>query len=108
MLFRARVAALASCVLLLQAIGVGQSPAASDWQALDQQALALYVQGDLPKAIVAAEQALRVASSPHESGRSLNRLGFLYYTAGRIAEGEKYLRESLHVREEAFGIDSLE
>ncbi|HEY7188963.1 MAG TPA: CHAT domain-containing tetratricopeptide repeat protein [Vicinamibacterales bacterium] len=99
---------LACCVLLLQSIGLGQTPGASEWQALDQQATDLYVQGDLPKAIVAAEQALRAASSPRESGRSLDRLGFLHYTSGRLAEGEKYLRESLRVRQEAFGIDSLE
>ena len=108
MLHRARVAALACCVLLLQAVGVGQTPPASEWQALDQQALDLYVQGDLPKAIAAAERALQVASSPRESGRSLDRLGFLYYTSGRLQEGEKYLRESLRVREQAFGIESLE
>src|SRR5215510_14027701 len=108
MVILARLTALACCVLLLQAVGVAQAPAASDWQALDQQATDLYVQGDLPKAIVAAEQALRVASSPRESGRSLDRLGFLHYTSGRLAEGEKYLRESLRVRQEAFGIDSLE
>jgi CHAT domain-containing protein/tetratricopeptide (TPR) repeat protein len=108
MLLRARLVALACCVVLLQAIGVGQTPAASEWQALDQQALDLYVQGDLPKAIVAAEQALKAASAPRESGRSLDRLGFLYYTSGRLAEGEKYLRESIRVREQAFGIESLE
>ena len=108
MVIRARLVTSACCLILLQAIAAGQAPPPPQWQALDQQAADLYVQGDLPKAIVVAEQALRVASSPRESGRSLDRLGFLSYTSGRLAEGEKYLRESLRVREEAFGIDSLE
>jgi len=106
MVIHTRLIASACCLLLLQMIALGQAP--SEWQALDQQALDLYVQGDLPKAIVAAEQALRVAASPRQSGRSLDRLGFLYYTSGRLEEGEKYLRESLRTREQAFGIDSLD
>jgi CHAT domain-containing protein/tetratricopeptide (TPR) repeat protein len=49
-----------------------------------------------------------VAASAAQSGRSLDRLGFLYYTSGDLATGEKYLRQSLHVREEAFGPESQE
>jgi CHAT domain-containing protein/tetratricopeptide (TPR) repeat protein len=79
-----------------------------DWQTLDARAAALYLKGDLPQAIAAAEAALAVAGSPRESGKSLDRLGFLHYTAGKLTEGEKELRQSLQVREEAFGADSLD
>jgi CHAT domain-containing protein/tetratricopeptide (TPR) repeat protein len=105
---RTHLVTLACCLLLLQSIAVGQAPTAAQWSALDQQATDLYGQGDLPKAIVAAQQALQAAASPRESGRSLERLGFLYYISGRLEEGEKYLRESLRTREQVFGIDSLE
>jgi CHAT domain-containing protein/tetratricopeptide (TPR) repeat protein len=99
-----------SCTILLmvcQAVAIGQAPPASDWQGLDAKVAELYSRGDLPQAIVAAEAALRAAVSPAESGRSLDRLGFLHYTSGNFPDGEKYLRQSLEVREAAFGTESL-
>jgi tetratricopeptide (TPR) repeat protein len=65
-------------------------------------------EGDLPEAIESAQAALRIAASPKETGRSLDRLGFLYYTSGKLTEGETYLRRSLQTCEAAFGTDSLE
>jgi len=82
--------------------------ARTDWQSLDASAAALYARGDLPQAIAAAQAALRIAASPRESGKSLDRLGFLHYTAGDLAAGEKELRQSLQVRGEAFGRESLD
>jgi CHAT domain-containing protein/tetratricopeptide (TPR) repeat protein len=105
---RSRAAIGVMALLSLQIAVLGQSPGASDWQTLDTRAADLYARGDLPQAIAAAEEALRVAASPRESGKSLDRLGFLLYTSGRLPEGEKYLRESLRVRETAFGADSLD
>src|ERR1044072_7058404 len=76
------------------------------WQALDTRVTELYRQGDLQAAITVAQSALEIAASPHESGRSLDRLGFLYYTSGDLTDGEKYLRQSLQIRESSFGADS--
>ena len=67
-----------------------------------------YAKGDLPRAIAVADAALRRAASPRETGRSLDRLGFLYYTSGKLEEGERYLRQSLQAREAAFGADSAD
>src|SRR5258705_186180 len=98
----------AIALLLCQAAASGQTPLAPDWRALDARAAELYAQGDLPQAIAAAHEALHAAASPRESGKSLDRLGFLYYTSGNLPEGEKYLRQSLQGRESAFGADSLD
>ncbi|HMF97097.1 MAG TPA: CHAT domain-containing tetratricopeptide repeat protein [Vicinamibacterales bacterium] len=94
--------------LLLAAAFTPQGPATGDWSALDAQAAQLYDQGDLPKAIEVAQRALLMAASPRESGRSLDRLGFLLYTSGNLPDGEKYLRQSLDLRQTVFGADSLE
>src|SRR5262245_22882415 len=106
--WQAAVVACAAGLLLSQVAGHTQAPAAADWRTLDARAADLYVQGDLMRAIEAARAALDAASSPSERGRSLDRLGFFSYTAGNAAEGEKYLRQSLDLRESAFGIDSLD
>jgi CHAT domain-containing protein len=100
---------LFAAVLSFAQAGV-QAPRTADqsWQALDARVEQLYEQGDLTRAIEAARAALAVSASPYESGRSLDRLGFLYYTSGNLADGEKYLRESLETRQAAFGPDSLE
>src|SRR5262245_26629138 len=95
-------------LLSFQAAALAQGPATSNWQALDARAADLYARGDLAQAITAAEEALRLAASDRESGKSLDRLGFLLYTSGKLPEGEKYLRDSLRVRESAFGTDSLD
>jgi CHAT domain-containing protein/tetratricopeptide (TPR) repeat protein len=102
---------LLACVAgltLCQAMWAAPALQDNGWQELDRRTMALYEQGDLPQAIEAAAAALKVAASPRESGRSLDRLGFLYYTSGKLDEGERYLRESLRTCESAFGADSLE
>src|SRR5262245_35798894 len=98
----------AIALLACQVVALGQGPAGNNWQALDARAADFYARGDLPQAITAAEAALNAAASPRESGKSLDRLGFLLYTSGKLPEGEKYLRDSLRIREDAFGADSLE
>ena len=87
---------------------VAAQPQTPDWQTLDARAAALYLKGDLPQAIAVAEASLAIARSPRESGKSLDRLGFLHYTAGNLPQGEKELRRSLQVRQDAFGADSLD
>ena len=100
-----------SCAIALwwcQAAAIGQVPPTGDWQTLDARAAELYERGDLPRAIEAAQAALHAAASPRESGKSLDRLGFLYSTSGNLVEAEALLRQSLQVREEAFGAGSLD
>src|ERR1051325_5631123 len=102
-----------SCALILvlsRSVFVAQAPASPDssWQTLDRRIADLYQQGDLPQAIEAAQAALRVAATPKETGRSLDRLGFLFYTSGKLTDGETYLRQSLQTCQSAFGVDSLE
>ena len=110
MLLRRTGLTCAVTLALCQSVFVAQAPAPAEnsWQALDRRTADLYAKGDLPQAIEAAQAALRIAASPKETGRSLDRLGFLYYTSGKLAEGETYLRKSLQTCESAFGTDSLE
>ena len=98
----------AAGLALAQAVSVGPATQDQTWAALDARATALYDTGDLPHAIEAAAAALQRAGSPRELGRSLDRLGFLYYTSGKLAEGEQFLRRSLDTRASAFGVDSLD
>jgi hypothetical protein len=83
-------AAWLACVCLV----AGQTPA--DWASLDARAASLYAEGDLARAIEAAQAALRVAVSPAERGKSLDRLGFLHYTSAgapdRLRQGVSGIR----------------
>jgi len=83
----------------------GQEP---DWDALDRQIEQLYVKGDLPGAVRVAKLAVDAASTPKQSGRSLDRLGFLYYNTGNLKDGEALLRQGLAVRREKLGADSAD
>lgn len=96
------------CLLALVAWQAAPSTQQVDWRELDTRAVELYVKGDLPAAIAAARTALQAASSPAETGRSLDRLGFLLHMAGNMTDGEKFLRQSLELREATFGVDSLD
>ena len=78
----------------------------ADWDALDQQTEQLYLKGDLPGAVRVAKLALDAASSPKQTGRSLDRLGFLYYNSGNLKDGETFLRQGLDLRREKLGADS--
>jgi CHAT domain-containing protein/tetratricopeptide (TPR) repeat protein len=98
----------AAGLALNQAVSVAPATQEQTWAALDARVAELYEKGDLPRAIEAADIALRRAQSPREIGRSLDRLGFLYYTSGKLPEGEQFLRRSLDTRESAFGVDSLD
>jgi tetratricopeptide (TPR) repeat protein len=91
---------LAAGPMLLQ----GQN--AANWDALDQQVEQLYLKGDLAGALNAAKLALDAASNPKQTGRSLDRLGFLYYNSGNLKDGETFLRQGLDLRREKLGADS--
>ena len=90
---------LAAGAIILQA----QQP---DWDALDQQVEGLYLKGDIAGALRVAKLALDAASNPKQSGRSLDRLGFLYYNSGNLKDGETYLRQSLELRRDKIGPSS--
>src|ERR1700685_3165554 len=77
-----------------------------DWDALDKQMQELYLKGDLTAAVQAAKQALDAASTPTQTGHSLDRLGFLYYNSGNLKDGETFLRQGLTLRREKLGADT--
>ena len=79
-----------------------------DWASLDRQAEELYVKGDLKEAIRIARLAVDAASDPKQSGRSLDRLGFLEYTSGNLKDGESFLRQALELRKSKLGIDTAD
>jgi CHAT domain-containing protein/tetratricopeptide (TPR) repeat protein len=78
----------------------------ADWDALDQQTEQIYLKGDLAEAVRVAKLALDAASNPKQTGRSLDRLGFLYYNSGNLKDGETFLRQGLDLRREKLGADS--
>jgi CHAT domain-containing protein/Tfp pilus assembly protein PilF len=97
----------ASLALLLAAgsmVLLGQA----DWDALDLQVEQLYLKGDIAGAVRAAKLALGAASSPKQSGRSLDRLGFLYYNSGNLKDGETFLRQGLELRREKLGAETAD
>src|ERR1700733_5009195 len=80
----------------------------ADWDALDQQIEQLYLKGDMAGAVRAAKLAVDAASTPKQSGRSLDRLGFLYYNSGNLKDGEAFLRQGLELRRKELGTDSAD
>jgi CHAT domain-containing protein/Tfp pilus assembly protein PilF len=80
----------------------------ADWDALDRQVEQLYLKGDIAGAVRVAKLAVDAASTPKQSGRSLDRLGFLYYNSGNLKDGEAFLRKGLDLRREKLGADSAD
>jgi CHAT domain-containing protein len=78
------------------------------WQTLDQQVEQLYLKGDMTGALRVAKQAVDAATTPAQSGHSLDRLGFLYYNSGNLKDGEAFLRQGLALRREKLGADSAD
>jgi len=98
----------ASLALLLAAGPMFLQAQKPDWDALDQQIEQLYLKGDMGGAVSAAKLALDAASNPKQSGRSLDRLGFLYYNSGNLKDGETFLRQGLELRREKLGADTAD
>ena len=98
----------AASIALFLAAGAMFLPAQQpDWDALDQQIESLYLKGDIAGALRVATLALfDAASNLKQSGRSLDRLGFLYYNSGNLKDGETYLRQSLDLRRDKIGPSS--
>ncbi len=80
----------------------------ADWDALDSQVEQLYLKGDMAGAVRVAKLAVDAASTPKQSGRSLDRLGFLYYNSGNLKDGEAFLRKGLELRREKLGAGSAD
>ena len=107
--YRCVLCVAASLAFFLAANRVhAQTAPSTGWQALDDRTEALYVAGQIAEAVTAARAALAAANGPRETGRSRGRLGFLLQTAGNLPEAEQHLRESLKIREAAFGANSLD
>jgi CHAT domain-containing protein/tetratricopeptide (TPR) repeat protein len=79
-----------------------------DWASLDRQTEELYVKGDLKEAIRIARLAVDAASDPKQSGRSLDRLGFMEYTSGNLKDGETFLRQALELRKSKLGTETAD
>ena len=79
-----------------------------DWESLNQQIEQAYLKGDFKESIRLAKLALEAASSPQQTGRSLDRLGFLYYESGNVKDGEPLLRQSLELRKTKVGPDTAD
>jgi len=99
-----KLAAL-TLLFVVTSIALAQKP---DWNALDKQMQELYLKGDLAGAVQLAREALDAASTPAQTGHSLDRLGFLYYNSGNLKDGEDYLRRGLQLRREKLGADSAD
>src|SRR5271170_133148 len=99
---------VASLALLLAAGPMFLQGQKADWEALDQQTEQLYLKGDMAGAVRVAKLAVDAASTPKQSGRSLDRLGFLYYNSGNLKDGEALLRQGLALRREKLGVDTAD
>ena len=94
--------------LLSCSTSFSQPASSNDWETLDKQIEQVFLKGDLNESIRVAKLALAAASTPKQTGRSLDRLGFLYYSAGDIKQGESYLQQSLEVRKEKVGTETAD
>jgi CHAT domain-containing protein/Tfp pilus assembly protein PilF len=79
-----------------------------NWESLNQQIEQAYLKGDFKEAIRLAKLALEAASNPKQTGKSLDRLGFLYYESGNLKDGEPLMRQSLELRKTKVGPDTAD
>ena len=94
--------------LVFLTVGLSQTPATQNWDQLDQQLEQAYLKGDLPEALKIAKLAVDAATTPKQSGRSLDRLGYLYYVSGNLKDGETLLRKAIEIRATQIGSDSAD
>ncbi|HYL37476.1 MAG TPA: tetratricopeptide repeat protein, partial [Bryobacteraceae bacterium] len=85
-----------------------QPAPAKDWDALNKQIEDVYLQGNFPEALRLAKLAVDEATTPAQSGRSLDRLGYLYYVSGNLKDGEAFLRQGLELRRTKIGPDTAD
>ncbi len=101
---------LLTTTLLLLTLPTPSSPqtSAQTWSTLDQQLEQAYLKGDLQESLRLAKLASAAATTPQQSGRSLDRLGFLYYVSGNLKDGETNLRKAIEIRRTQIGADSAD
>jgi CHAT domain-containing protein/Flp pilus assembly protein TadD len=105
-----RTQILLTITLLLSTLPLPTSAqtSAQDWDTLDHQLEEAYLKGDFPESLRLAKLAVAAATTPAQSGRSVDRLGYLYYVSGNFKEGEPYLRQAIEIRRTQIGPDSAD
>ena len=98
--------AVLTFLLAAAAVAFSQPPAPANWETLDKQLEEAYLKGDLAEGIRVAKLAVEAASTPKQSGKSLDRLGYLYYVSGNFKDGEALLRQGLETRRAQVGTDT--
>jgi tetratricopeptide (TPR) repeat protein len=101
---------LVALAALLLCTGSSAQAQAAEWLKLNQEAKALYGQGNYPQAIIVARQALSVAEKAlgpdhPDVATSLNNLALLYDTQGQYAKAEPLYKRALATYEQALGPD---
>ena len=97
-------------LLLVLLVSACAQPKESEWEKLNNEAIALHDQGLYDRAVVAAKKALDVAENTfgpdHPNvATSLNNLALLYNTQGHYAQAEPLFKRALAIREKALGPD---
>ncbi len=105
---RSTSAILSVGLLLAVSAAFSQPAPTNDWDALNKQIEDVYLKGDFVEAIRLAKLAVDAASDPKQTGRSLDRLGYLYYVSGNLKDGEAYLRQGLEVRRSKVGPETAD
>ena len=103
-----KTTSFAALLLALAPAVFAQPSAPQDWDSLDQQLEKAYLKGDLPESLRLAKLAADAASNPKQSGRSFDRLGYLYYVSGNLKDGESFLRKGLEIRRSQIGADTAD
>ena len=99
---------LISLLLQLGALNVFAQGAGIEWDTLNQEVLRLYRAGKYERAIIVAQEALKVAEDnvgPNhpDVATSLNNLAELYKTQGHYAKAEPLYKRALSIKEKALG-----
>ncbi|HTS50499.1 MAG TPA: CHAT domain-containing tetratricopeptide repeat protein [Bryobacteraceae bacterium] len=103
-----KLTSVAALLLAFAPVTLAQSSTAQNWDSLDQQLEQAYLKGDLAESLRLAKLAVDAASNPKQSGRSLDRLGYLYYVSGNLKDGEAFLRKGIEIRRSQIGGDTAE
>ena len=108
-----KIAKLVTVIFLLLQFGAlnGFTQGAGiEWDTLNQEVLRLYRAGQYERAIIVAQEALKVAEDnvgPNhlDVATSLNNLAELYKTQGHYAKAEPLYKRALSIEEKALGPD---
>src|SRR5579872_993973 len=103
-----KTTSFAALLLALAPAALAQSATPQNWDSLDQQLEQAYLKGDLAESLRLAKLAVDAAATPKQSGRSLDRLGFLYYVSGNLKDGQTFLRKGIEIRRTQIGADTAD